>query len=91
MYDIKPYSFNQANKLGVKIIPSKDKNKKIDVIKNGKKLMAIGDINYKDYPTYLIENGKEYADRRRQLYKLRHHKDRNIEGTKGFYADKISW
>jgi hypothetical protein len=56
MYRIKPYSKEQALKLGVKIKPSTNYNKKIDVFKNGIKIATIGDINYKDYPTYLLEN-----------------------------------
>ena len=91
MYDIKPYSFKKANQLGVEIKPSNDKNKKIDVIKNDKKLFSIGNKNYKDYPTYLIERGKDFAEKRKKLYKMRHKKDRHIVGTRGFYADKILW
>jgi len=66
MYNIKPYSFKQAKKLGVEIKPSDDKNKKIDIIKNNKKLLNIGDKNYSDYPTYIIQKGNEYADKRRK-------------------------
>jgi len=91
MYDIKPYSFKKANQLGVEIKPSNDKNKKIDVIKNDKKLFSIGNKNYKDYPTYLIERGKDFAEKRKKLYKIRHKKDRHLVGTRGFYADKILW
>ena len=91
MYDIKPYSFKKANQLGVEIKPSNDKNKKIDVIKNDKKLFSIGNKNYKDYPTYLIERGKDFAEKRKKLYKMRHKKDRHLVGTRGFYADKILW
>ena len=36
MYEIKPYSFRAAAKLGVEIKPSKNKNNKIDVYKNDK-------------------------------------------------------
>jgi len=39
----------------------------------------------------LEEKGKEYADVRRTLYKIRHNKDRKITGSAGFYADKILW
>jgi len=35
--------------------------------------------------------GKEYADERRRLYKMRHEKDRNKVGSPGFYADKLLW
>ena len=40
MYEIKPYSFRQAAKLGLEIKPSKNKNKKIDVYKMIKKLLV---------------------------------------------------
>jgi len=91
MYNIKPYSFKQAKKLGVEIMPSKDKNKKIDVLKNNKKLFSIGDKNYKDFPTYIEEKGKNYAEKRRKLYKIRHEKDRHILGSKGWYASLLLW
>ena len=90
-YRIKQYSKNQAKKLGVTIKPPKLKGKKIDVFKNNKKLVSIGAIGYKDYPTYIKEKGKKYADERRRLYKIRHKKDRNIKGSAGYYADKILW
>jgi len=91
MYNILPYSKEQAKKLGVEIKPSKNKNKKIDVYKNDKKVASIGNINYKVFPTYMKEEGLEKAKERRKLYKIRHDKDRKIKGTAGFYADKILW
>ena len=91
MYTIKDYSFKEAKKIGVSIKPSKRKNKKIDVFKDGKKVASIGDTRYNDYPTYIIEKGKEYADNRRRLYKIRHNKTRGKVGTPSYYADKILW
>jgi len=44
-----------------------------------------------DFPTFKRKFGKEYADRRRKLYKQRHEKDRHIRGSAGYYADKILW
>ena len=67
------------------------KNKKIDVFKSGKKIASIGAIGYKDYPTYLKTKGKEYADERRKLYKMRHESDRHQRGTPGYFADKLLW
>lgn len=91
-YLITPYSKTQAKKLGVIIKPSKVKNKKIDVFnKKGEKLASIGWLGMGDYPTYIRKKGKEYADSRRRLYKMRHEKDRHVRGTPGFYADKILW
>jgi len=92
MYQIKDYSYSKAKELGVIIKPSTKKFKKIDVFdNNGIYMLSIGDSRYKDYPTYLQEKGKEYADVRRTLYKIRHNKDRKITGSAGFYADKILW
>jgi hypothetical protein len=51
------------------------KNKKIDVYKNGQLISSVGALGYSDYPTYIKENGKFYADKRRKLYKIRHNKD----------------
>lgn len=92
MYKISQYSKNKAKMLGVKIKPSTRKNKKIDVYDNlNNYITSIGDTKYKDYPTYLKENGVEYANKRRLLYKKRHQKHRIIVGTPSYYADKILW
>ena len=91
MYNITDYSKKQAKKLNVEIKPSSKKNKKIDVIKNNKVIVSIGDSRYNDYPTYIKEKGKVYADERRRLYKIRHKKDIQQKNTAGFYADKILW
>jgi hypothetical protein len=95
-YVITKYTKQQAKKLGVDIKPSKNKTKKIDVFKNGKKIASVGAIGYKDYPTYtILENKgvyeKGYAKKRRKLYKIRHTKDRKINGSAGYYADKLLW
>jgi hypothetical protein len=90
MYHIKKYSYNQAKLLGVKIKPSNHKNKKIDVYKNDVFICSIGDNRYNDYPTYLETKGKQYADKRRELYHLRHRKE-NVIGTKGYYSLHILW
>jgi len=74
-YQIKQYSFNQAKKLDVIIKPSTNKKKKIDVFKDGNKVASIGANNYNDYPTYILKDGKKYADERRRLYKIRHKHD----------------
>ncbi len=90
-YNILPYSFEQAAKLKVFIKPSKKKNKKIDVYKNDKLIASIGDINFLDYPYFLMEKGEKVAETKRRLYKLRHEKDRHKLNTPGYYADKILW
>lgn len=88
MYKIKNYTLEKAQQLGVLVKPSSNKNKKLDVYKNGKKVVSIGDIHFKDYPTYMQLNGQVYADERRRLYNIRHKKDK---GTAGFYASKLLW
>jgi hypothetical protein len=90
-YKIKAYSFAQAKKLGVTIKPSKRLGKKIDVYKGDKKIASIGALGYGDYPTFTAKMGKEYADKKRKGYKIRHEKDRHKRGSAGFYADKILW
>lgn len=90
-YKITDYSYKKAKQLNVTIRPSENKKKKIDVIKDGKIIASIGSKNYKDYPTYLEENGKAYADERRKLYKARHKKDLNNKKGNGFWADQILW
>ena len=91
MYKITNYSKEQAKKLNVDIKPSTRKNKKIDVFKNDKKISSIGDIRYDDYPTYIEKKGKQFAEKQRKLYKIRHKNDRNVKGSNGYYADKILW
>ena len=73
MYEIQPYTLKQAKKLGVMVKPSQRSNYKIDVFnKQGDYLFSGGDRRYKDFPTYLKERGKAYADERRRLYHQRH-------------------
>ena len=91
-YDIKKYSYSRAKELGVTIKPSRVAGKKIDVFnKKGEKIASIGALGYGDYPTFILKKGKEYADEKRKLYKMRHAKDRIVYGTPGYYADKILW
>jgi len=90
-YKITSYTKDKANKLGVVVKPSKVKDKKIDVFKSGKKIATIGAKGYNDYPTYLKTKGKEYADERRRLYKIRHNKDRLVKNSNGYYADRLLW
>tara|TARA_R110000764_G_scaffold46001_2_gene103348 strand:+ start:342 stop:644 length:303 start_codon:yes stop_codon:yes gene_type:complete len=98
-YTITAYSKAKAKKLKVIIKKSTNKKKKIDVFKvlknksgekNVKKIATIGDIKYKDYPTYMKED-KKLAEKRRKAYKKRHEKDRHVKGSPGFYADQILW
>ena len=88
MYKIKRYSYEQAKKLNVDIKPSTNKTKKIDVFKDNEKIASIGEIGYSDYPTYITEKGKEYADKRKILYHKRHNKN---NGKISKYTKAILW
>lgn len=91
-YSIKSYTKSKAEKLGVIVKPSTVRGKKIDVFnKKGEKLASIGALGYGDYPTFMAEEGKEYADKRRKAYKSRHESDRHVRGSAGFYADQLLW
>ena len=92
MYKITDYSYNQAKKLNVKIKPSQKGNSKIDVYDNlNNYITSIGHKDYKDYPTYMLEQGNKKAEERRKLYKKRHEDDRKVKNSRGYYADKILW
>ena len=80
MYQISEYSLKKAKDLGVDILPSKRKYKKIDVYKDGKYITSIGDTRYMDYPTFLARDGQEIADKHRKLYRNRHKNDSGIAG-----------
>lgn len=90
-YTITAYTRRQAKKLGVQVKPAKNKKKKLDVFKNGKKVASVGAIGYGDFPTFTRTKGKEYANKRRAAYKKRHQKYRNKVGTNSYYADKLLW
>ena len=91
-YKITDYTYEKAKELGVKIKPSHKKHKKIDVFDwNGNYICSIGDKRYSDYPTYKEEEGDVYADKRRQLYWIRHRKDANKIGSAGYYSANLLW
>jgi hypothetical protein len=75
MYHITDYTRQRASDINVEVKVSDNPKKKIDIYKNGKFIYSIGNINYKDFPTYLRENGEEYALRRKFLYHTRHTKN----------------
>ena len=88
-YTITNYSKQKAKEYGVIIKPSKKSNKKIDVYRDDKLIATIGAKGYKDYPTFMLEDGKAYADKKRNLYKKRHRKDLN--SGNGLWANRILW
>ena len=90
MFSITERSKNIAKENNLIISPSKDGKHKIDVFDKSKNFItSIGGLGYKDYPTYLKEKGKEYADNRKKLYKIRHKKDLNT--TRGKMSNLILW
>ena len=91
MYKITKYSYDQAKKLGVEIKSSSNSKKKIDVFKKGVKIASIGARNYGDYPSYIQIEGKQYAETRRRLYRLRHKGEEKVIGSNGFYAWYLLW
>jgi hypothetical protein len=91
-YEIKDYSYDQAKKLKVVIVPSTKPKYKIDILlRNGDLLTSIGAKNYSDYPTYIETRGQKYADERRRLYHIRHKKDISKIGSRGWWASQILW
>tara|TARA_B100001094_G_C17648295_1_gene538370 strand:+ start:257 stop:532 length:276 start_codon:yes stop_codon:yes gene_type:complete len=91
MYKITNRQKEQAKKLGYDIKPSSVKNKKIDVLRQEKKIASIGDMRYQDYSMYIKSKGKEYADERRRLYKIRHKCDKSQRDTAKNLACNILW
>lgn len=92
MYNITPYSYSKAKQLGVQIKPSVNPKYKLDVFDSKNQFItSVGAYGYKDYPTYILEKGLDYANERRRLYRIRHEKDRKKVGTRGYYADKLLW
>ena len=90
-YTITDYTLQRAKQMKVTVQLSQQKNKKIDVFKKGVKIATIGDLRYKDFPTYIIENGIEFANNRKRLYYMRHKKDIENLHSNGFYAAKLLW
>ena len=90
-YEIKQYTIDQAKKYGYEVKVSKNKKKKLDVYKDSVKIASIGDILYKDYPTYILEQGIAYANIRRALYYKRHKKDIERTGSNGWLSSILLW
>ena len=89
MYKITEYTKMRAKQLGLQVKPSKVKNKKIDVYHDDIKIASIGDIRYKDYPTYIKEKGHDFASKRQIAYHIRHAKD--SKRGKGFLSAYLLW
>lgn len=90
-YKISDYTKEQAQRLGVTVKPSTNKNKKIDVFKNGAKVASVGASGYSDYPTYMKTKGEEYANERRRLFNARFSKQNKIKNSNAYFATKLLW
>lgn len=91
MYAITPYTHKQAKRLGVRVKPSTNKTKKIDVFKQGNKIASVGANGMNDFPTYVKKYGLTFAKTRRRLYKMRHERDRHVKWSRGWLADNLLW
>jgi hypothetical protein len=92
-YTIRRYTYNKAKQLGLRLKPSTNKTKKIDVYseKTGKKIASVGTNGMNDFPTYIQKRGLKYAKTRRRLYKMRHERDRHVKMSNGWLSDKLLW
>lgn len=91
-FQIKPIHLRNANSLGVKIKPSYNIKKKLDVYDfHNNYILSIGDIHFGDYESYTRTHGLQYANIRKRLYKQRHEKTRHVLGSASYYADSILW
>ena len=89
-YKITDYSYARAKELDVRLKPSMKGKYKIDIFdKLGNYITSIGSRQFKDYGQYLENNGKEYADYRRELFYKRHGKYPKY--SRGWYSSKILW
>jgi hypothetical protein len=72
---------------------SEKPNKKIDVFdkRDNQYITSVGDIRYGDYPTYLKDNGKEYADKRRYAFHKRFKTNEVKPYTNIYYSAKLLW
>lgn len=91
MYTIKNYTYKKAKHLGLRVRPSTEKTKKIDVYKQNKKIASVGAHGMNDYPTYIQKRGIKYAKTRRRLYKQRHERDRHVKWSRGWLSDQLLW
>jgi hypothetical protein len=88
-YQISTRSKKIAKALGYELEPSKVQYKKIAVYRKGVKIADIGDVRYNDYHTYKAKFGKDYAEKRRDLYYSRHKK--NLSAGPGRLAWLLLW
>lgn len=92
MYKILTYTYKKAKELKVQVRPSDKPNYKIKVYDLQENFLFYGgDSKYSDYPHYIESHGKAYADSRRLLYNLRHKKEIEKVGSRGYIIAKLLW
>lgn len=91
VYIIDKKVFQNADRLGVTIKPSTVKHKKLDVFKEGKKVVSVGDTRYNDYNSYIKTKGLAYANERKRLYNIRHNKTKDVKGSPSYFANELLW
>lgn len=97
MYKIKPYNYQRALDLGVKIKPSTNPKKKIDVFDwNNNYITSIGATGYSDFASFIETHGLEYALKKRELYQKRHKREFALlgfewPGSRSYYSWNILW
>lgn len=92
VYKVSDYTKKQAKKLGVQVFPSDKPKYKIKIYdKNGIFMFYGGNSQYSDFPSYMQSHGKEYADSRRELFRIRHRKEIENEGSRGWWIAQLLW
>lgn len=94
MYPITKRQYAIARKIGIHIFPSDKEKFKIDIYDGeGMYHCSIGSSKYMDYFLYMNDKtkGKEYAEARKRFYYIRHKKDLERIGSKGWFSWKILW
>ena len=92
MYNILPYTYHQAKKLGVQVFPSDNPKYKIEIYDNtGNFLFYGGSPKYSDFPHYIQSHGLEYAEKRQALYHIRHAKEIAKKRSRGWFISKLLW
>ncbi len=90
-YKISERTKQKAKSLGVSVKLSSNKSKKIDVIKDNRKIASIGQKGYGDFHIFTKEKGAEFAKKRQKAYRSRHAKNIKVKGSPGYYANALLW
>ena len=92
VYEIQPRTFEVAKTLGVSVYPSDNPKYKIEIYDTDGEFMFYGGaMGYGDFPTYQTMAGSAFARKRRRLYKIRHRKEIEKKGSRGWYIYRLLW